>query len=160
MDPEDCGFPADIAKPIINQTRMKILKLLRKRRYNISEISKLLELSKPLVLYHIRILEDAGYVRRVENGRKWVYYELTDVGKAMWKWLRIKMIIPIIGGAVALVLIAISGFRRPEQPPEMGGINVLAYVSFFIAFLLLLILIFYYKYKKKFRLKNQNIWGA
>ncbi len=72
-------IPADDFKIFTDKTRVSILKILNERRYTTSELSRMLNLSKPTVLYHIKILENAGYVRRIENGRKWIkwiYYEL------------------------------------------------------------------------------------
>ncbi|GEM_PF-6237098 len=91
-----------------SQTRAWILKSLSKRRYTISELSRLLKVSKPTVLYHLRILENSGYVRKLKDGRKWTYYELTDLGKSL-----AKILAPI---AVATAIFAIV-IRMLERTP-------------------------------------------
>ncbi len=152
MGSEEPEIPVGAVKPLTNQTRIKILKLLNKRRYNISEISKLLELSKPLVLYHIRILEDAGYVRRVENGHKWVYYELTDVGKAVLKWRKIKIVISVFGAATLMSL----AIGKIGQSAEIGGTNILPsllIVVVSVVFLLVAYLVYSGKFSYHINLK-------
>lgn len=100
-----------------SQTRAWILKSLSKRRYTISELSRLLKLSKPTILYHLKILERSGYVRKLKNGRKWRYYELTDLGRSLAKILApIAVIMAIIA-----VITRVEKMRvKPEFTVEKG----------------------------------------
>ncbi|ADC65099.1 transcriptional regulator, ArsR family [Ferroglobus placidus DSM 10642] len=64
-----------------SETRIEILKKLDERRMTLSELSRALNLSKTTVKEHLNKLLEAGLVRRVEEGRKWIYYELTPEGR-------------------------------------------------------------------------------
>ena len=98
----------DDFKPLSSKSRITILKLLNKRKYTLSELSKILGLSKSTVFHHLKILEEFGYVTRVEDGRKWVYYSLTERGKSVIKWKRIRIILSATG-VVASSIAAIVG---------------------------------------------------
>ena len=92
-------IPVSEVKILASKTRMSILKILSRKKYTISELSKELNLSKPTVLYHIRILENAGYIKRIED-RKWVYYELTNSGRSVLMWRKLRVILPLITAAI------------------------------------------------------------
>ena len=92
-------IPASEVKILASKTRISILKILSRKKYTISELSKELNLSKPTVLYHIRILENAGYIKRIED-RKWVYYELTNSGRSVLMWRKLRVILPLITAAI------------------------------------------------------------
>jgi DNA-binding transcriptional ArsR family regulator len=58
-------------------SRVKILKALKVRRKTQSELSKELNLAVSTVSQHLDKLVDANLVKRKNQGKKWVYYELT-----------------------------------------------------------------------------------
>jgi DNA-binding transcriptional ArsR family regulator len=58
-----------------DETRLKILKLLSKDDYYLTEIAQLLELSKPTVKHHLAQLRAAGLTTAVESGSV-IYYTL------------------------------------------------------------------------------------
>jgi len=66
-------------KLLASDTRISILKLLRKRDYNLSEISKHLNLSKSTVKEHMDLLVKSELVKDIDRG-KWKYYSLTKHG--------------------------------------------------------------------------------
>jgi len=63
-----------------NETRRRILLLLTKRPYFISELSKELNVGQKAVLEHLRILEGAGLiegrVEKIPRGRPRKYYQI------------------------------------------------------------------------------------
>lgn len=59
-------------------TRRRIIRFLDKRRMTVTELAEKLELSKATVHEHLSKLTESGLVEKNEDGRKWVYYELTD----------------------------------------------------------------------------------
>lgn len=134
-----------------DKTRMTILNTLNKRRYTISELSKILHLSKPTILYHTKILEDAGYIQRLEDGRKWIYYELTKQGKSALRWRRIKVILPLITATAAVIaIIATLLTKRREEVPEypvMGADFTWLYISVLTIIFLASIAFIVYIYK-------------
>lgn len=70
-------------KALAAGTRVKILKTLEKRRHTQSELSADLDMSVPTVKEHLAALEKAGLVTRHEEGRKWIYYSLTEKSKCI-----------------------------------------------------------------------------
>lgn len=123
-------------KVLANKTRISILKNLSKRNYTVSELSKVLNLSKPTVLHHTKILESAGYVRRVEDDRKWVYYEITSSGESVLRWKKLKTILPIVStiasAIVSFTIILLKSMRRkgvPEYPVLGVGYDWLLLIS-------------------------------
>lgn len=66
---------------LASETRINLLKELDKRRMTQSELSKELGMSKTAVKEHLDKLEEAGLVERSDEGRKWIYYQLTGKGK-------------------------------------------------------------------------------
>jgi len=63
-----------------SETRMEILRSIADRRKTLSELSKEIGISKSSVKEHLEKLEKAGLIRRVDEGRKWIYYEITEEG--------------------------------------------------------------------------------
>ncbi len=68
---------------LASETRIKILKKLGERRMTLTELSRELGISKTAVKEHLDKLVQAGLVKKVDEGRKWVYYELTEKGRAI-----------------------------------------------------------------------------
>lgn len=69
-------------KALSAQNRVEILKRLKERNYNLTELSNRLSISIPSVQKHLDILVLAGLIERVMDNRKWAYYTLTKKGKA------------------------------------------------------------------------------
>ncbi|MGV8177058.1 MAG: winged helix-turn-helix domain-containing protein [Candidatus Bilamarchaeaceae archaeon] len=74
-----------LLKAIGAESRISILKSLLERRKTQSELADGLSLSAPTVLEHLDHLENAGLVQKIDEGRKWKYYELTPKGKQLVK---------------------------------------------------------------------------
>ncbi|MBO8181644.1 MAG: winged helix-turn-helix transcriptional regulator [Archaeoglobus sp.] len=89
-------------RDIFTTSRSRILSQLKSRPYTISELAKITGYSKPTLAYHLEKLCETGMVKRVENGRKWVYYELTEKGR--------KLITRDAALLVGLLFAAISSF--------------------------------------------------
>ena len=90
---------------ISSTTRTKILKALKERRKTLSELSFELKYAPSTMSDHLRILVKSGLIKKVEEGHKWKYYELTLLGKSIGspeiKWY-------VLFGISALVIT--SGF--------------------------------------------------
>lgn len=67
------------------EARQEMVKLLAKRPYTASELSKLLGRHVTTVSEHLGVLEKSGLVARKESGNKWIYYELTAKGEKLFK---------------------------------------------------------------------------
>jgi len=70
-------------KALASETRVLILKELDKKRSTASEIAKALGISAQSASEHLENMRVAGLVERVESSRKWVYFQLTEKGKAV-----------------------------------------------------------------------------
>ena len=83
MDEPKIVLDQDTFKALATGTRVKILKTLDKRRHTQSELSAVLKMSVPTIKEHLSALEKAGLVKRHEEGRKWIYYSLTEKSKCV-----------------------------------------------------------------------------
>lgn len=73
---------ADTFRALASSTRLTVLKALDERRKTLTELSRDLDLNKATVHEHMQLLTAAGLVRkRDDEGRKWIYYELTWTGQ-------------------------------------------------------------------------------
>lgn len=70
-------------KALSAETRIRILKILRNSRRIAADISKEIGLAPSTVNEHLKLMEEAGLVRKNETGHKWIYYEITEKGKNM-----------------------------------------------------------------------------
>jgi len=70
-----------ILKAISDENRLRILSMLKeKQNLCVCEIREIIGLSQPTISSHLRILENAGLINYVKDG-KWVNYRLSsDLG--------------------------------------------------------------------------------
>lgn len=59
-----------------DETRVRIVDLLRTGEHCVCELTEALDLSQSLLSFHLRVLKDAGLVRDRREGR-WAYYALS-----------------------------------------------------------------------------------
>ena len=103
-------------------TRVRILKALKVRRKTLSELSEELGLAVSGVKEHLETLEGAGLIKKMDDGHKWKYYELTKKGSEIIgpKELRVWILLSI--SAVALMLSMFTVLYTPASlPAESGG---------------------------------------
>lgn len=72
-------------KALSTDTRQDILKMLAKRPYTASELSKILSKHVTTITEHLSVLEKSGVVKKKDSTNKWVYYALTDKGEKLFK---------------------------------------------------------------------------
>jgi DNA-binding transcriptional ArsR family regulator len=94
-------------KALASEVRVDILKKLDERRQTVTDLSALLSLSKPTLLEHLEKLQAAGLVKRIDEGRKWIYYELSQKGKKLLHPEKVAIVLALSGAGV---LAAIGGF--------------------------------------------------
>ena len=70
-------------KALSQDTRVDIMKLLDERNHTQTEIAEALGMSAPSVKEHVEGLVKAGLIEKLEEGRKWKYFQLTRKGKAV-----------------------------------------------------------------------------
>ncbi len=106
-------------KALASEVRVDILKRLDERRETVTDLSGLLSLSKPTLLEHLEKLQAAGLVKRVDEGRKWIYYELSQKGRKLLHPERVAIVLAL---GLSIVLAAMGGFfllySTVALPPE------------------------------------------
>lgn len=73
-----------------DEARLRILRLLEKKRLNVSELTAILGIAQPGVSRHLRLLKEGGLVEE-ERERGWTYYGLRPVEGPLartWESLR------------------------------------------------------------------------
>jgi len=83
MEEQKITLDASTFKALASGTRVSILKTLEKRRHTQSELAAVLDMSIPTIKDHLLEMEKAGLVKRHEEGRKWIYYSLTEKSKCI-----------------------------------------------------------------------------
>ncbi|MEM0088716.1 MAG: winged helix-turn-helix domain-containing protein [Archaeoglobaceae archaeon] len=117
-------------KILLNRKRFSILRLLN-RKYNASELAKTLNLSIPM-LYHLSLLETHGYIKRVDTGNKWVYYELTEKGSK----IMLKLLKSLLAMFLAVTVVFLAFLARKSSQGALGAEKSIA-VFILAAFVLL-----------------------
>lgn len=93
-------------RALASDVRVEILKRLDVRRETVTDLSNLLSLSKPTLLEHLEKLQNANLVKRVDEGRKWIYYELSEKGRKILHPERVAITLAL-GAAVVLAAIGV-----------------------------------------------------
>lgn len=70
-------------KALASETRLSVLRALDERRKTLSELARELELNKATVHEHLQLLDATGLVIKKDEGRKWIYYELSWRGQRL-----------------------------------------------------------------------------
>ncbi|MEK6937324.1 MAG: winged helix-turn-helix domain-containing protein [Nanoarchaeota archaeon] len=99
-------------KALSASTRVKILKLLSNKKYTQSDLADLLNLSIPSVKEHLDILVKSGLVAKLEEGRKWKYYTLTEKTKSLLNSSYYKFVITL---GIFVILAGISFINPFKQ---------------------------------------------
>lgn len=109
--PEDLPLEPDLIKVLASDTRREILRLLRERNMTVTELARELDLGKATVHEHLNKLTDAGLVRRKEDERLWVYYEVSPEGKRMLNPQRTRfyliVAVSVLAGIAAILALAL-----------------------------------------------------
>lgn len=77
----DLSQTVDALRAAGEQTRMRILALLREGDLAVGELVQILSLSQPRLSHHLKVLSAAGLVERLPEGA-WVFYRATSQGAA------------------------------------------------------------------------------
>jgi DNA-binding transcriptional ArsR family regulator len=71
-------------KALSDETRLRILNLLREKELCVCELMEVLEMPQPRISHQLRILKEAGLVVDRREG-KWIIYALEERGKERGK---------------------------------------------------------------------------
>jgi len=107
-------------KALSGDTRIAILKKLKNRKYLQVELAKELNLKEPTIKQHIDYLSHAGLLKKLEEGRKWKYIELTTIGRNLLSpeghtiTITLSALILAVGGGIAKYLYTPQTFVQQE----------------------------------------------
>jgi len=126
----DLELDLNLIKAISSDKRIDILKLLNKGRKTPTDIAKELHLSTPTVLEHLDKLIENNLVKRIEEGRKWKYYSLTDKGELLVNSNNSKRQIPVrifitLGIGLLMLLVPFSMYNPFISEMEMEEMQTL-----------------------------------
>lgn len=95
-------------KALSSDVRVEIIKLLDRRRYTVSELSRVLDQNKSSLLEHLDKLVEAGIVKKIDDSEhKWVYYALTFKGRSILHPEHLKIALVL---SIAFLLFSLSAF--------------------------------------------------
>ena len=69
----DIMTPAAIFQSISDETRLRLLRLLRREELNVQELVRVLDMSQPRISKHLAVLREAGWLRYRKEGT-WSWY--------------------------------------------------------------------------------------
>ena len=111
-------------RALASEVRVEVLKRLDERRMTVTDLANALDLSKPTLLEHLEKLQTAELVKRIDEGRKWIYYELTGRGKKILHPERVTIVVSLclsfFLAAAGIVAIA-SGLTSGALSGPAGG---------------------------------------
>lgn len=73
----------EVFKALASDTRLDILKALDVRQKTVTELARELDLNKATVFEHLEKLTQVELVNKLEDDRKWVYYQLSWKGRRL-----------------------------------------------------------------------------
>ncbi|WEU40259.1 MAG: metalloregulator ArsR/SmtB family transcription factor [Candidatus Odinarchaeum yellowstonii] len=77
LDQQKISTQLKVFKALSDETRLKILLLLRVKSLCVCELMEVLNLTQPTASHHIQILENAGLIREEKKG-KWRFFHIVD----------------------------------------------------------------------------------
>ena len=75
------AYEPSVFRTLSSETRVEMLTSLKERRKTLTQLAEETGISLPGAKQHLGILEEAGLIRKIDEGRKWKYYELTEEGR-------------------------------------------------------------------------------
>ncbi len=113
-------------KALASSTRLQVLRALDDRRKTLSELAKELDLNKATVHEHLGILLATGLIKkRDDEGRKWIYYELTWQGERLLHpqetttfAVLLGFSVAAAGGGLAMLGAALNWWWADQQMPQ------------------------------------------
>ncbi len=98
-------------KALSADSRINILKNLIKRKMTLSELSTKLALKSSTIKEHCELLMNAELIDKIDEGRKWKYYELTNKGKQIISpnpFDEVKILVMLCFGAIIFSLVLLT----------------------------------------------------
>jgi DNA-binding transcriptional ArsR family regulator len=113
----------DAFRALASHVRIEILKKLDESRSTVSDLSRKLTMSKSTVHKHLERLVDVGLISKIEDDRKWVYYEITNKGARILhpENVQVSVILSTVVLLVGILFIATSIYMVWFPLPAVSG---------------------------------------
>ena len=127
MEPGTITLDRESFKALASEVRVEVLKQLEARRMTVTDLSNAMALAKPTLLEHLDRLVSAGLVTKMDEGRKWIYYELTKRGRNILHPHQVKIMISLalsfllVGAGIVAVLVAATNVYGGGPAPGTAG---------------------------------------
>ncbi|MCX6774340.1 MAG: winged helix-turn-helix domain-containing protein [Candidatus Micrarchaeota archaeon] len=111
----------ELLKAIGAESRISILKSLASGRKTQTQLAEELKLSSPTILEHLDQLVSASLVKKIDEGRKWKYYSLTEKGKMLIvpkQGIPARALLMLGSGLLLLLYSGMSLFTSSGVAPE------------------------------------------
>src|SRR2546428_807522 len=129
-------------RALASETRIAILRALHEHPMTLTDLANRLNISKPGVMKHLDLLQEAGLVLRDPPERKWILYRLTTKGERILDPNRTRIalalgfsLVATVVGAAAAVTLATSSQGGLFPPGTAITQNALAVVPVALLFL-------------------------
>jgi len=76
IDENQVSYLSRVYKGLADETRLRMVSLLKVREMCVCEVMAALNLTQPTASHHLMILENAGIVKHRKEG-KWVFYNIS-----------------------------------------------------------------------------------
>lgn len=110
----------DTSLVTFSRNRLRALKALQERRKTASELARELELTKSTTHGYLQDLVEDGLVERYEDERLWVYYGLSERGRALVRRDKLTLILDI-STLLSILGAGAVGLYRFVVPTQGGG---------------------------------------
>jgi DNA-binding transcriptional ArsR family regulator len=113
-------------RALASETRIAILRALSQKPMTLTDLANHLQISKPGVMKHLDLLQEAGLVSRDPPERKWILYRLTTKGERILDPNRTRIALALSFSAAAALLgaasVALVGppSTSPSGPPGLS----------------------------------------
>lgn len=109
-------------KALASDTRLDILKALDVRQKTVTELAKELDLNKATVFEHLEKLAAVNLIQKLEDERKWVYWQLTWTGRRLLHPEKITLALALSSAGASLVTALVAAFLwlRSALPQASG----------------------------------------
>lgn len=105
--------------------RMTVLKCLRTRRMTAAEVAAFAKMRKSSAHKHLVRLAGAGFVRRHDDDRVWVYYSLTPQGRHLVESERPRLVLLLAAATILLTAsLALLGTHARRWQKELEAWEV------------------------------------
>jgi len=110
-------------RALASETRIAILRALSEHQMTLTDLAERLGISKPGVMKHLELLQEAGLVLREDTERKWIYYRLTTKGERILDPERTRIalalgfsVVAALVGAIATAFLSTTGSSSVGTP--------------------------------------------